>query len=100
MSYHLLAYFAIFLPVVILIYQITPQKFRWMILLAADYVFFWMISGKLILYLLFATIMTHYIGLWLETAAQVCKAGNEKETEGSRLWYSCESYDSYYIEIF
>lgn len=70
MSYHLLAYFAIFLPVVILIYQITPQKFRWMILLAADYVFFWMISGKLILYLLFATIMTHYIGLWLETAAQ------------------------------
>lgn len=70
MSYHLLAYFAIFLPVVILIYQITQQKFRWMILLAADYVFFWMISGKLILYLLFATIMTHYIGLWLETAAQ------------------------------
>ena len=70
MSYHLLAYFAIFLPLVILIYQITPQKFRWMILLAADYVFFWMISGKLILYLLFATIMTHYIGLWLETAAQ------------------------------
>ena len=70
MSYHLLAYFAIFLPVVILIYQITPQKFRWMILLAADYVFFWMISGKLILYLLFATIMTHYIGLGLETAAQ------------------------------
>ena len=70
MSYHLLAYFAIFLPVVILIYQITPQKFRWMILLAADYVFFWMISGKLILYLLFATIMTLYIGLWLETAAQ------------------------------
>lgn len=70
MSYHLIAYFAIFLPAVILCYQITPQKLRWMVLLAADYLFFWMISKKLILYLLFATIMTHDIGLWLTQTAQ------------------------------
>lgn len=70
MSYHLILYFAIFLPCVILAYQVMPQKFRWAVLLIADYVFFWMISGKLIIYLLFATIMTHYIGIWLENVAQ------------------------------
>lgn len=70
MSYHLIAYFAIFLPAVILCYQMTPQKLRWMVLFAADYLFFWMISKKLILYLLFATIMTHDIGLWLTQTAQ------------------------------
>ncbi len=66
MSYPLILYFAIFLPCVVLVYQITPQKFRWAALLVADYVFFWMISGKLIIYLLFATVMTHYIGIWME----------------------------------
>ncbi len=66
MAYHLIAYFAVFLPAVILIYQLTPQKFRWMTLLAADYLFFWMLSGKLIVYLLAATLMCHDIGLWLD----------------------------------
>lgn len=66
MSYHLIAYFAVFLPAVVLVYQLVPQKFRWIVLLSADYLFFWLISGKLILYLLCATVMTHYTGIWLE----------------------------------
>lgn len=84
MSYHLIAYFAIFLPAVILIYQLTPQKFRWLVLLSADYIFFWLISGKLILYLLFATIITHYIGIWLENVSLTAEGSAKQITKKKR----------------
>lgn len=77
MSYHLLAYFAVFLPIVILVYQLFPQKLRFAVLLAANYVFFYMISGKLLIYLICATIFTHYIGLWLENVTLTTE-GNAK----------------------
>ena len=69
MSYHLLEYFAIFLPTVILVYQLCPQKFRKGVLLLANYIFFYLISGKLLMYLLGATVFTHYIGIWIENVA-------------------------------
>ena len=62
MSYHLLSYIAIFLPVVIVVYQCVPKSFRWKVILAADYLFFYMISGKLLIYLLFATLVTFFTG--------------------------------------
>lgn len=67
MSYHLIAYFAVFLPATILVYQIVPQRFRFIVLLAADCVFFWLISGKLIVYLIAATFITYGIGRWLDS---------------------------------
>lgn len=48
MAYHLLTYSLIFLPVVIALYQLCPARFRFVVLLAADYTFFCMISGKLL----------------------------------------------------
>lgn len=66
MSYHLMDYFAFFLPIVLVIYQLVPRRFRSVVLLMANYVFFYMISGALIIYMFFSTIFTHYIGLWLE----------------------------------
>ncbi len=84
MSYHLIAYFAIFLPAVILVYQLTPQKFRWLVLLSADYLFFWLISGKLILYLLFATVITHYIGIWLENVSLTAEGSAKQITKKKR----------------
>ena len=69
MSYHFMDYFAIFLPVVLLIYQFVPQKGRPVVLLLANYAFFYMISGPLVIYMLFSTIFTHYIGLWIENVS-------------------------------
>lgn len=66
MSYNFLAYFALFLPIVVLVYQVVPQKFRFVVLLIADYTFFCIISRFLVVYLLFATVLTYYIGLWIE----------------------------------
>lgn len=73
MSYHLMDYFALFLPVVLLVYQIMPQKVRPVVLLLANYAFFYMLSGTLIIYILFSTMFTHYIALWLEQVVLTSK---------------------------
>ncbi|MFQ7156369.1 MAG: MBOAT family O-acyltransferase [Merdimonas faecis] len=66
MAYHKPTYLFLFLPILLLIYQIAPRKFRRGVLLGAGYLFFWSISGKLVLYLIGTTIFTHYIGICLE----------------------------------
>ena len=77
MSYHLMDYFVLFLPIVLLIYQIVPKKVRPVVLLLANYVFFYMISGLLVVYMLLSTIFTHYIGLWIENI-ELTTDGNAK----------------------
>ena len=66
MTYCDLTYLIVFLPIVMLIYSICKQKHRSKVLLLASYVFFWSISGKLIIYLLLSTLSIHHFGLWLE----------------------------------
>ena len=66
MTYFGVAYFGVFLPLTILIYNIVPQKHRWKVLLLASYAFFWSISKKLIVYVIGSTFLIHYIGIWLE----------------------------------
>ena len=36
-----------------------------MVLLGASYAFFWAVSGKLLVYLLFSTLSIHHLGLWM-----------------------------------
>lgn len=62
MEYHLLTYSLLFLPIVIVLYQFAPAKLRWLVLLTADYVFFWMVSKWLIIYLIAATLATYGTG--------------------------------------
>lgn len=64
MSYHTSAYLFLFLPLALLAYQITPKKVRWVTLLAAGYVFSWMVSGKLVIHLIGTSLWSHYIGVW------------------------------------
>ena len=64
-SYFSLLYLLVFLPAVTLLYQILPQKHRWKVLLGASYLFFWSVSGKLLLFLVFSTCSIHYFGLWM-----------------------------------
>ena len=71
MQYNSLLYLLVFLPVVLLLYQLLPQRHRWKILLGASYVFFFLLSRKLIVYLLLSTVCMHYIGLWLERCDRV-----------------------------
>ena len=64
-SYCSLLYLAVFLPAVVLVHRILPQRLRWAALLAASYAFFWSVSGKLLVFLLVSTVSIHYFGLWL-----------------------------------
>ena len=84
MSYHLIDYFALFLPIVILLYQLTPHKYRKYLLLLANYVFFYLISGKLVVYIIGATFVTHYIGLWLENVELTESGGAKAVTKKKR----------------
>lgn len=65
-SYFSMDYLLFFLPVVILVYCVIGAKRRKYFLLAASYVFFWMISGKLVVFLGLSTLFMHYFGIWLE----------------------------------
>ena len=48
--------FALFVTIVICLYYIIPKKYQWIVLLVASYVFYFICSEKLIVYLLVTTI--------------------------------------------
>ena len=79
MNYCVPAYFLVFLPVTALAYQLAPQRHRWKVLLGASYVFFWSISGKLLVYLLLSTCSIHHFGLWLDSLQR------ERESQGKAV---------------
>lgn len=84
MEYHLLTYSLLFLPVVILLYQLTPARFRWLVLLTADYVFFWMVSKWLILYLFIATLATYGTGRLLAYVTEHASVKGKQLTKKKR----------------
>ena len=91
MAYHEVTYLFLFLPLVLIAYQLTPQKKRWCILLLAGYAFFWTFSKKLVLVLMATSLFTHYIGLWLERVKsdekQALEKGNsQKEGFSDAQW--------------
>jgi len=70
MSYCNPEYYLIILPIAILIYGIAPKKLRPIFLILYSYVFFWAISGKLLVYLIVSTFSVHHFGLWLNNIKQ------------------------------
>lgn len=65
-SYFSMDYLMFFLPVVILIYCILGAKQKKYFLLIAGYLFFALISGKLVIYLLLTTLSMFFLGQWTE----------------------------------
>lgn len=66
MSYFHVLFIGLFLPLTIILYNLISQKHRWKVLLIASYVFFWSISGKLIIYLFITTLLMYFFGIWLD----------------------------------
>lgn len=64
MGYHSIIYIFLFLPVCLLAYQLAPEKWRGRVLLAFSWIFFYLLSGKLLVYLLGTTLLTHYPLYW------------------------------------
>ena len=55
--------FIVFVAVVCCIYFIAPKKVKWIVLLLANYVFYWLCSNWLIVYMLITTLSIYLIGL-------------------------------------
>lgn len=65
-SYFSFQYLLIFLPACVLAYAVTPRRGKKYVLLAFSVAFFWLISGKLVAYLLGSAASMYGFGLWLE----------------------------------
>ena len=70
MAYHTLVFLVVFLPLVILFYQLAGKKYRPMVLLAAGYLFFFSFSRMLCLYLLGVTAVLYVAGIAIEKCQQ------------------------------
>lgn len=71
-SYCSLLYMGIFLPCVMLCYAAAPKRVRPGVLLVSSYVFFWAVSGRLLVYLLVTTAVAYGGGLWLDRLQSAC----------------------------
>lgn len=72
MNYLSILYLFLFLPLTVIIYHIVKKKYKWRVLLLASYIFFFLISGNLLIYLLFTTLSIHHFGMWLEKIDGEC----------------------------
>ncbi len=81
-SYFSNEYLYFFLPISIIGYCFMPKKAKKFYLLAASMIFYWLISGKLILFLLITVMSVHHFALWLDRIrAQKDAAVKECEKE-------------------
>ncbi len=70
MAYNTNVYFVVFLPIVIILYQITTKKFRYITLLLSSIVFFALISKWLILWAFLSIIIAYFAARFIDTKRQ------------------------------
>lgn len=80
-------YLTVLLPCTAVLYAVTPQKIRRLVLLAASWIFFWALSGRLIVYLLFSIFAVYCFGLRLSVLQRNLDACLEQadRTERKRI---------------
>lgn len=76
--------FLLFVAVTALIYFCFPKKHRWIILLVASYVFYWVSSNWVIIYMVATTLSTFYVGRWLGRAQASFNQARQTDPELSR----------------
>jgi D-alanyl-lipoteichoic acid acyltransferase DltB (MBOAT superfamily) len=61
--------FAVFFPVVVALYLLTPQRFRWMLLLAASYYFYAAWKAEYLILIIASTMIDYVVALQMEKTA-------------------------------
>lgn len=84
MAYHMLVYVVAFLPATILLYQLVPQKFRYIVLLCANCIFFCSFSKGLIIYLIAAILVAYFFARWIEKIGEKKSDGQKAVTKAKR----------------
>ena len=76
-------YFVAFVAIICILYYIFPKKAKWAVLLIASYIYYFLASSKLIVFLLLTTLSIYLIALALgkidSKAKDKCKEIEEKE---------------------
>lgn len=85
LSYFNRVYLFLFLPIVIILYNLTPKRFRYIILLIASFTCFFMISNKLIVFIIISILSIYFAGRKIndidakkEEALKKCKKDEKK----------------------
>ena len=65
MGYNSFLYLGAFLPAVLVLYQLTPEKYRKYTLLAFSWTYFFLLSRFLVLYLILTSVFVYVLGLWM-----------------------------------
>lgn len=60
--------YAVFLPIVFILYWLLPHKARWLLLLASSYYFYMSWNAKYVFLILFTTVISYYAAILLEKA--------------------------------
>ena len=77
--------FAIFLPIVFIIYWAIPHKFRWPLLLVVSYYFYMSWNPKYVILILFTTIISYVAGLIVDR----CESIKGKQITLAVTLFSC-----------
>jgi len=65
--------FFIFFPIVVMLYFLIPQKFRYIWLLIASYYYYMFLNPKYVVFLIFSTIVTYFGGMIVQNASTTGK---------------------------
>ena len=73
------------LPIFVFLYAIAPKKFKKYYLLIASYVFYFLINGGMLIYLIASTFLMHYFAIWIERLQMQMKTTlSETEKENKK----------------
>jgi len=80
-NYLSVVYLFLFLPLTVLMYHIAKKKCKWLVLLLASYIFFFLISGKLIIFLFLTTLSIYVFGRLISKTDNDCLKYLEENPE-------------------
>ena len=72
--------FLIFMLALLVTYYIVPRKYRWVILLLASGLFYYLSSGKLIIFITLSIISIFILGIWLDKINNRINVLDKKDT--------------------
>lgn len=66
LAYIKIFYFFLFLPFALILYGVTPKKFRWVTLLGVSYIYYIYTSRKLVVFIILCTLITYFTAYFID----------------------------------
>ena len=94
--------FILFVAIVCILYFIVPQKAKWVILLIASYIFYWLCSNLLIIYILITTLSIYVLTLKMgeidSETKELCKKEQDRVVK-KRLKHKAKIYKKWLVFV-